>query len=97
MDEDRIAAAVEAYAPDRAVAIWKTKAEHLIAQVSPGAYEEAARYLRKAGAVLAREGKELEWTRYLEELRATHVRKRRLIEVLDRLIRKPILTKKTRD
>jgi uncharacterized Zn finger protein len=97
VDEDRIAAAVEAYAPDRAVAIWKSKAENLIARVSPSAYEEAARYLREAGAVLTREGKQQEWTRYLQELRDIHARKSRLIAVLDRLTRKPILAKKTRN
>jgi uncharacterized Zn finger protein len=96
VDEDRIAEAIETYASDRAVAIWKSKAENLIARVSPSAYEEAARYLRKAGAVLAREGRQQEWIRYLQELRDTHARKRRLIEVLDRLIRKPILSKKTK-
>jgi uncharacterized Zn finger protein len=95
VDEDRIAEAIETYAPDRAVAIWKSKAENLIARASPSAYEEAARYLRKVGAVLAREGRQQEWTRYLQELRDTHARKRRLIEVLDRVTRKPILSKKT--
>ncbi len=74
----------------------KSKAENLIARVSPSAYEEAARYLRQAGAVLAREGKQQEWTRYLQDLREAHARKRRLIEVLDPLTRKPILAKKTR-
>lgn len=97
VNEDRIAEAVEAYAPDRAVTIWRNKAENLIAQTKPRAYEEAARYLRKAGAVLARQGKQQEWTRYLQELRGTHARKSRLIEVLDRLTGKPILTKKTRN
>ncbi len=96
VNEDRIADAIEAYAPDRAVTMWKSRAENLIAQVSPSAYEEAARYLRKAGAVLVREGKQQEWTRYLEDLRDTHARKRRLIEILDRLTRKPILAKKTK-
>jgi uncharacterized Zn finger protein len=96
VNEDRVAEAIEAYAPDRAVTIWKSKAESLIAQVSPGAYEEAARYLRKAGAVLVREGRQQEWARYLQELKETHARKRRLIEVLDRLTRKPILAKKTK-
>ena len=94
VDGDRIATAVEAYAPDRAVAIWKSKAESLIAQVSPSAYEEAARYLRKAGAVLVREGRQQEWTRYLQDLRDTHARKRCLVEILDLLIRQPILAKK---
>jgi uncharacterized Zn finger protein len=96
VNEDRIAEAIETYAPDRAVAIWKSKAENLIARVSPSAYEEAARYLRKAGAILVREGKQQEWARYLQELRDTHARKRRLIEVLDRVTRRPILAKKTR-
>ena len=49
VDEDAIATAVQAHAPDRAVAIWKNKAERLIAQVKPSAYQEAAKYLRKAG------------------------------------------------
>ena len=35
VDEDAIATAVQAHAPDRAVAIWKNKAERLIAQVKP--------------------------------------------------------------
>jgi len=96
-NEDRIAEAIEAYAPDRAVAMWKSKAENLIARVSPSAYEEAARYLRQAGAVLVREGKQQEWTRYLQDLKDTHARKRRLIEVLDRLTRKLILDKKTKN
>jgi uncharacterized Zn finger protein len=96
VNEDRIAEAIETYAPDRAVAMWKSKAESLIARVSPSAYEEAARYLRKTEAVLVREGNQQEWTRYLQELRDTHARKRRLIEVLDRLTRKPILAKKTK-
>jgi len=96
VNEDRIAEAIEAYAPDRAVAMWKSKAENLIARVSPSAYEEAARYLRQAGAVLVREGKQQEWTRYLQELRDIHARKSRLIAVLDRLTGKPILAKKTK-
>jgi uncharacterized Zn finger protein len=35
VDEDAIATVVQAHAPDRAVAIWKNKAERLIAQVKP--------------------------------------------------------------
>jgi len=94
VDEDRVAAAVEAYAPDRAVALWKSKAENLIARVNPSAYEEAAHYLRQAGVVMAREGKQQEWVQYLQGLRETHARKSRLLEVLGRLSGKPILTKR---
>jgi uncharacterized Zn finger protein len=92
--EDRIAAALETYAPDRAVAMWKSKAESLIAQVRPSAYDEAAGYLRKAEAVMAREGKQQEWTRYLQALRKTHARKIRFLQALDRLSGRPIVARR---
>jgi uncharacterized Zn finger protein len=94
IDYDRIAAAIETYAPDRAIAIWKGKAESLIAQTNSRAYQEAARYLRKIGSVMAREKKRDQWARYLQELRQTHARKRRLIEVLDTMTRGKILVRK---
>jgi uncharacterized Zn finger protein len=76
------------------VAIWKNKAERLIAQVKPSAYQEAAKYLRKAEKVMTREEKQAEWDRYLKELRAEHIRKRRLMEILDALDRQPIVKKR---
>jgi uncharacterized Zn finger protein len=94
VDEDAIATAVQAHAPDRAVAIWKNKAERLIAQVKPSAYQEAAKYLQKAAKVMRREKKLAEWESYLKELREQHLRKRRLIEILDGLEEKPIVKKR---
>jgi uncharacterized Zn finger protein len=91
VDEDTIATAIQALAPDRAVAIWKNKAERLIAQVKPRAYQEAVRYLRKAAKVMHRGKKSAEWESYLNELRQQHFRKRRLIETLDGLDGKPIV------
>ena len=91
IDEDAIAAAVQAHAPDRAVAIWKNKAERLIGQVKPSAYQQAARYLRKAAEVLQRGKKSAEWESYLKELRQQHFRKLRLMEILDGLEGKPIV------
>jgi len=93
-DEDAIATAVQVHAPDRAVAIWKNKAERLIGQVKPSAYREAAGYLRKARKVMAREKKLTEWNRYLKELREEHIRKWRLLEILDGLDGKPIVKKR---
>jgi uncharacterized Zn finger protein len=90
-DEDAIAAAVQAHAPDRAVAIWQNRAERLIAQVKPSAYHKAAGYLRKAAKVMLREKKAAEWESYLKELRQQHFRKYRLIEILDGLDGKPIV------
>jgi len=94
VDEDAIATAVQAHAPNRAVAIWKNKAERLIPQVKPSAYQEAAKYLRKAAKVMRQEKKLTEWERYLKELRETHMRKSRLIEILDGLDEKPIVRKR---
>ena len=94
IDEDKIATAVQTHAPDRAVAIWKNKAERLISQVKPSAYQEAAKYLRKAAKVMNQVKKQAEWERYLKGLREKHIRKRRLMEILDGLDDKPIVKKK---
>jgi uncharacterized Zn finger protein len=94
VEEDEIATAVQTYAPDRAVAIWQAKAEQLIAQVKPSAYQEAAKYLRKAGVVMARQERKEQWDAYLRNLRQTHARKRRLIEILDGLDGKPIVSRR---
>jgi uncharacterized Zn finger protein len=94
VNEDAIATAVQAHAPERAVAIWKNKAERLIAQVKPSAYQEAAKHLRKASKVMGREEKLAEWEDYLKGLREAHRRKHRLIEILDGLDGKPIVKKR---
>jgi uncharacterized Zn finger protein len=94
VDDDAIATAVQTHAPDRAVAIWNNKAEQLIAQVKPKAYQEAGKYLRKAARVMAKEKKQEEWGRYLKSLREYHARKIRLIEVLDGIDDKPIIKKR---
>jgi uncharacterized Zn finger protein len=94
LDEDAIADAVQVQAPERAVAIWKNKAERLIAQVKPHAYEEAAKYLRKAKLVMSNQNNRAQWEQYLGSLRDTHARKRRLLEILDGLDEKPIMKKR---
>ncbi len=90
-NEDKIATAVQSHAPQRAVAMWKNMAEGLICQVKPSAYQMAAGYLRKAAKIMTREKKQSEWERYLKELREIHIRKRRLMEILDGLDGKPIV------
>lgn len=91
VDEDEIAMAVQSHAPDRAVVIWKKLAEKLIVRVKTSAYEEAATYLRRAGKVMTRQKKEKQWHEYLRDLRETHARKRRLMEIMDSLDGKPIV------
>jgi len=91
VNEDAIATAIQDHAPDRAVEMWKNKAEGLIAQVKPKAYQEAAKYLRKAGGVMSKQNKQPQWDQYLRRLRDAHARKSRLIEILDSLDGKPIV------
>jgi len=79
--EDRVAdAVVDAY-PERAIDIWKKKAERLIDKVHLQSYEESLRYLRRLRSHMPPP----EWEEYREELRRKHVRKRRFLEVLDRV------------
>jgi uncharacterized Zn finger protein len=92
--DDDVATAVAAQAPDRAVAIWKAMAEREISRVTPSAYHEAAGYLRKAAKVMLREKKAADWNRYLATLRTEHLRKKRLLEILDTLSAEPILKKR---
>jgi uncharacterized Zn finger protein len=92
--DGKIATAIQEYAPERSVAIWKTIAEGLINQTKPSAYEQAVSYLHKAEKVMKRQKKMPEWRRYLSELREKHARKRRFIEILDKSDGKPIIGKK---
>jgi uncharacterized Zn finger protein len=82
-DENRLAEAVAEHYPNRAAALWKGLAERQIALVQPNAYREAVRYLGKAGEVLRGKGEGDAFAAYLRELRAAHIRKKRLIELLE--------------
>lgn len=96
VDNNEVAEALKTHAPDRAVSIWQLKAEQLIAQVKPKAYQQAGRYLRKAAGVMKKQGKQKEWQKYLQNLRENHARKTRLMEVLDSLEGVPVIKKQGR-
>ena len=89
--DDEIASAVAGQYPDRAVAIWKKLAEKQISLTKPKAYEAAAVYLRKAQKLTGKMEKREEWQKYIADLRRTNERKRRLVEILDRMEDRPIL------
>lgn len=79
--EDRVADAIADTHLERAIAIWKKKAEKFIARVQVQAYEASLRYLRRLQSHMPPE----EWEKYREDLRRKHARKRRFLEVLDRV------------
>jgi uncharacterized Zn finger protein len=83
-------AVADAY-PDTAIVIWKNSAESLIAETTVKAYQQAAPYLQKAQTLLQKKGRKKEWEAYLQDLRTTHARKWRLLEVLDALGGKRII------
>jgi uncharacterized Zn finger protein len=94
LNEDAIANAVSEHAPERSIAIWKKQVENLINQVKPSAYESAANYLHKIRKTLLARQKEKEWDNYRKDLRESHIRKRRFIEILDGINGRKILKNK---
>jgi uncharacterized Zn finger protein len=89
--DEKVADGIVDIEPDRSIAFWAKAAEREIARVSPRAYQAAAHYLRKIRRALQGRGRSEEWHEYLGQLRQTHRRKHRLIEVLDTLEEGPIL------
>ncbi len=89
--DNEIANAVADTYPDTAIVIWKNSAESLIANITVKAYQQAAPYLQKAQTLLQEKGRKKEWEDYLQNLRITHARKKRLLEVLDGLGGKRII------
>ncbi len=83
--DDQVAEAVADHFPDRAINIWRSIAERQIALTQPKAYEEAARYLKKAFSLFKKLKREEEWKDYLFKLRQANARKPKLIEILSRL------------
>lgn len=88
---EKIAAAIADIYPDKAVEIWKERAERFISEVKTSAYEQAGICLSKVCNVLTRLGREDEWHQYLSELRRHHARKRNLIQILNKTDGKTIL------
>ena len=83
--DERLAVAVTASHPDVALRIWKSIVDSLIAQVKPSAYRDAAKYMRRMRTIYEDTGRVAEWLVVVKDLRLRHKRKRRLMEVLDRL------------
>lgn len=91
--DDEVATAIAQKYPDRAIAIWKKIAEWYIAQTNVGAYGEAVAYLKKVRKALEGLGKAAEWIVYLTALSEANKRKKRLVQMLNVLSGKPILSK----
>ena len=87
----RIAQAVEAAHPDRAIAIYQELANSLALQTNTKIYPEAVDYLKRIKPLLKKSGRSGDWSGILDTFRTKHGRKRRLMEVLDGIEGRPIL------
>ncbi|MCZ6635991.1 MAG: SWIM zinc finger family protein [bacterium] len=86
-----VAEAIKRKFPERAIEIWKTKAESAIARVQVSGYQEAGGYLRHVRDTLKRIKKQKEWEAYLNDLRTRNKNRPRCVEVLDWLAGKRII------
>jgi uncharacterized Zn finger protein len=87
----RVARAVASTHPERAIEIYRAAAERLIDHAHPNAYADAGALLRRVREVLGASGRSSEWPKIVAQVRESHRRKRRLMEVLDGLEGKPIV------
>lgn len=82
---EAVAKAVAGTHPDVSLEIWRRKAEDLIAEVKPRAYQAAMPYLSKTEKLMQSLGRNDEYRGYISRLRLRHKAKRRLMEELDKL------------
>jgi uncharacterized Zn finger protein len=92
--ELRVARAVASTHPERAIGIYRAAEERLIDRAHPNAYAEAGGLLRRVREILDASGRSSEWPEIVAEVRESHRRKRRLMEVLDGLEGRPIVRRK---
>ncbi|TAN44685.1 MAG: SWIM zinc finger domain-containing protein [Nitrospirae bacterium] len=91
--DDAVADAIAQAYPDKAITIWKNLAEGLMAQTNVSSYSEAVKYLKKVRKKLEDISKASEWAVYLKDLTETNKRKTRLVQMLNALSGKPIISK----
>jgi uncharacterized Zn finger protein len=78
-----VAKAVADTHPEQALGLYR---ELVDARIGSSNYEAAEPYLERVRDLLIAAGRQADWTSYLAELRAAHRRRRRLMDVLDRVL-----------
>jgi uncharacterized Zn finger protein len=80
---DRVAAAVSAAYPERAIEIYMAALNAQLPHAQPSAYEAAAGYLRKLRPLYEARDRASEWTALLTSIRNTYGNRPRFMELLD--------------
>lgn len=78
-----VAESVKDHAPERSLSIWKKEVDSNIARTNNAGYSDAIDSLNKIRELLLKKKRKKEWELYIQDLRTTHVRKRKLMEYLD--------------
>ncbi|HAZ07949.1 MAG TPA: hypothetical protein DCZ01_05360 [Elusimicrobia bacterium] len=82
----KLASLREAQHPADAVSVYQTQVESALGQKNDLGYRHAVELLRKIRSLMTRPGREAEFGRYLESVRAAHKPKRNFIKMLDRAL-----------
>jgi uncharacterized Zn finger protein len=82
---DRVAAAVVATHPDRAIAIYREALEAQLPHANLSAYEVAVGYLRKMRPIFEKLKREGEWSALIRSIRESYGNRPRFMELLDAL------------
>jgi uncharacterized Zn finger protein len=88
---DEVAQAIAETHPDKAVQIWKKKAEAHVARTNPQDYTHGIGYLKKIKSTLLKNKKTDEWNGYLLKIKIENIRKKRFIEMLNSMEGKRII------
>jgi uncharacterized Zn finger protein len=90
-DPDRVAAAVAATHPERALEIYRAGLDAQLPHTGESAYQAAAGYLKKMRPLLESLGRGPEWAALVAGLREKYARRRLFLEHLDALDGRPIV------
>jgi len=90
-DSDRVAKAVIASHPQRALEIYRRKLDAHLRQASTSAYETCAACLRNMRPILKTLDQEDRWNELLADIRQNYRNRPRFMEILDRLQGRPIV------
>jgi uncharacterized Zn finger protein len=90
-DHARVAKVVEKTHPDRAVELYLTLANAIVAETNAKTYKEAGELLKHVRTLLTQSDREQDWPAIIEGFRTANRRKRRLMEVLDGVEGRPII------
>jgi len=87
--DDKVAQAVAATHPDRAIDIWERLAEHHTDPMRSQQYDTAVRHLAQIRGTLDDAGRNEDWLKVLEAFRQKHRSKSKLLRLVDAMASRP--------